>query len=149
MVPLEVSHTLLVTPAIETRISNLGTPYSEFLKSLLTFFRGTYSTVFGFEHPPLHDPLAVGYVIDPTMFKTRLMNVQVETSGSLTSGRTVCDLYGMSKGVKNVNVALSVNVDAFWNVLMDAISVANSKSPINTFTPQPPITPSPFGEAIF
>ena len=38
---------------------------------LLRFFADTYTRVFGFRDPPLHDPCAVAFVIAPEIFKVR------------------------------------------------------------------------------
>ena len=40
---------------------------------------------------PVHDALAVCAIIDPTVITTRFAHVDVETTGELTAGRTVCD----------------------------------------------------------
>ena len=58
MVPLEVTHTALVTPAVLSRIGD-GTQLRRLVREMLLFFQGSYRRVFGFEHPPLHDPCAV------------------------------------------------------------------------------------------
>ena len=93
----QVTHTALVTPQIVSRIRALGwpnrqgpltvgdchsgaplsavSPFSELVVSLLHFFAATYKTVFGFDHPPLHDPCAVAFVIQPEIFQTKLMRV--------------------------------------------------------------------------
>jgi inosine-uridine nucleoside N-ribohydrolase len=41
-----------------------GTPLARICVDLLTFFAGSYRRVFGFDAPPLHDPVAVARVID-------------------------------------------------------------------------------------
>ena len=72
MVPLEVTHTALATPAVMQRITPRGGSSSAFLAlmhRLLLFFAHTYRDVFDFAHPPLHDPLAVFYVACPSAFK--------------------------------------------------------------------------------
>jgi len=129
MIPIEVSHTALVTEEIIKRISMMNSQFSELLVDLLLYFKQTYKDVFKFDNPPLHDPLAVAYVIDPTLFKTELMRVDIETMSPLCRGRTLCDIYHMSYAPKNVNVALSVNVTKFWDLLLDALALANAKSP--------------------
>jgi len=48
------------------------------------FFSDTYKKVFKFEYPPLHDPLAVSYVIDPSIFDTELMRVDIEITSELS-----------------------------------------------------------------
>jgi purine nucleosidase len=84
MVPLEVSHTALVTPDIIERIDKMNSSFGRLMVDLLFFFAKTYKEVFGFDHPPLHDPLAVAYVINPSIFKTKFMRVDIETSSLLT-----------------------------------------------------------------
>lgn len=69
MVPLEVTHTALATPAVLQRLSVRSTPFLGLMHKLLMFFAQTYKEVFSFEHPPLHDPLAVFYVSCPEAFK--------------------------------------------------------------------------------
>ena len=71
MVPLEVTHTALATPAVLQRLSARSTPFLGLMRKLLLFFAQTYREVFSFEHPPLHDPLAVFYVACPEAFKAR------------------------------------------------------------------------------
>lgn len=72
MLPVELTHTALVTPDILNRIdTELGasTPFVQLVHHLLFFFAETYKTVFNFPHPPLHDPCAVAYAIAPELFK--------------------------------------------------------------------------------
>lgn len=69
MVPLEVTHTALATPTVIQRLSVHSTPFLGLMRKLLLFFAQTYKEVFSFEHPPLHDPLAVFYIACPEAFK--------------------------------------------------------------------------------
>jgi len=131
MVPLEVSHTALVTPDIIARIQALHTPYADLMVDLLLYFAKSYLELFKFNHPPLHDPLAVAYVISPEIFQTTFMRVDIETQSELCFGQTVCDIYHMSKRPKNVTVATRVDIPVFWNLLLDALGKANQKSVLN------------------
>jgi inosine-uridine nucleoside N-ribohydrolase len=74
----------LVTPDIIQRIDSLNSTFSKVMTELLTFFAETYKKVFRFEHPPLHDPLAVAYVINPSIFQTELMRVDIEIGGEFS-----------------------------------------------------------------
>ncbi len=77
MVPLEVTHTALATPAVLLRIAQRQTPFLQLMQKLLLFFAQTYKEVFNFEHPPLHDPLAVFYVACPSAFTVRLQSLDI------------------------------------------------------------------------
>lgn len=130
MVPLEVTHTILVTQQILDKISSLETIFSQEIVKLLLFFRKTYKEIFGFDDPPLHDPAAVCFVIDSTIFDYRLMRVDIELHSHLSYGQTVCDIYNMSTKRKNVHVCTRLNIDKFWHYLLDAIAHANKQSPL-------------------
>lgn len=131
MVPLEVTHTALVTEHILESINSLSTSFSTIMKELLLFFKSTYQTVFRMPEPPLHDPCAVAFVVNPDLFEYRLMRVDVETGSQLSYGQTVCDVFGMSKKRKNVHVCLKMHVGSFWELMIDAIKKANLCTPIN------------------
>lgn len=69
LVPLEVTHTALATPAVIERICSRETPFLLLVREILLFFSDTYCDVFGFASPPIHDPCAVAYVVAPHIFK--------------------------------------------------------------------------------
>lgn len=131
MTPLEVTHTALATKNVVDSIRALQSSFADSLCDLLQFFASTYKTVFDFDAPPLHDPCAVAHVINPSLFKSCFTRVDVETEG-LSSGRTICDMYSVTKLQKNTHVLVSMDVDAFWQLMIDAIKAANEHSPINT-----------------
>jgi len=131
MVPLEVTHTALVTSSILDSIKLLKTNFGQICIDLLLFFQLTYKKIFRMDDPPLHDPCAVAFVIDPSMFDYRLMRVDVETSSVLSFGQTVCDIYDMSNKKKNVHVCTKMNVEKFWSIMLECIRLADKQSPIN------------------
>lgn len=130
-IPLEVTHTALVTPEILERFQSLDSNFSRLFVDLLLFFRSTYKEVFFFESPPLHDPLAVAAAIDPSLFEFKHVHVDIETQSEFASGQTICDMYGITRKPRNVHLALKVNVPQFWNLLLEAFVKANEISPMN------------------
>jgi inosine-uridine nucleoside N-ribohydrolase len=132
MIPLEVTHTALITPEILDRIDNLGSKFGETMKKLLLFFAKSYDELFGMKSPPLHDPCAVFFVINPAAFDCKLMRVEIEIQSNLTGGQTVCDFYGMmNKSRKNCMVAIRMDTEKFWEEMIEALKKADSKSPLN------------------
>jgi inosine-uridine nucleoside N-ribohydrolase len=64
----------------------------------------------------LHDPLAVGVAIDPTMVKTVPLHVEVETGRGVAKGMTIADtrmIADTMKGPPNMEVALEVESKRF------------------------------------
>ncbi len=61
----------------------------------------------------LHDPLAVGVVIDPSFVMTEAMPVDIEIQGDFTEGMTVADRRAILPSLKRPSTAdVCINVDA-------------------------------------
>ena len=71
--------------------------------------------------PPVHDPVALAIIIDMTVAKLVSAPVSVELNGELTRGATVVDLHGTTGQRANVDVAMELDVEKFWDMLIDAI----------------------------
>lgn len=128
MCGLDVTHQALVTKEIFERISALGTHLSEVTVGLLKFFASTYDEVFEMPDPPLHDPVAIALLIDRSVVKSRLCDVQIELNGTLTRGATVVDIYKRGNASANCEVALELDAAKFWDLMIAALKAAGSKS---------------------
>ena len=124
MIGLDVTHQALITKEIFARLDGLNTEVSKTLSGLMRFFAQTYNDVFEMPDPPLHDPIAVAVLIDASITKNRFVNVEVELNGEHTRGATVVDIYARTGGKANVNVALELDFDKFWKVMLDAVEAA-------------------------
>ncbi len=122
LVGLEVTHRALATEAVLSRLRALGTPLAGMCVDLLTFFAGTYRSVFGFSAPPVHDPVAVALVLDPALVTGRRAPVAVELVGEHTRGATVVDLHARTGAPDNAWVALDLDVARFWDLVVDAVA---------------------------
>ncbi|GJQ10070.1 hypothetical protein GpartN1_g4828.t1 [Galdieria partita] len=132
MIPLDLTHQVLVTEDILERIHALNTPFAKNMAGLIEFFRNSYQRTFGFASPPLHDPCAVAYVLDPRRFETQFIRVEVETGKGLCAGQTVGDFYGhFFKKPKNIYVVQKMDIEWFWNRMLQSLTKANEQSPLN------------------
>ena len=122
MVPLEVTHQALATPAVLERIVGLDFALADICVELLGFFAQTYLHVYGFAAPPVHDPCAIGWVIDPTIVPTRRMRVDIETTAEFSYGRTICDFHGVTGRTPNAEVGVGLDADRFWDLMIGAIA---------------------------
>jgi purine nucleosidase len=121
MVGLDVTHEALATPAVAAAIAAVGTGPARFVGELLEFFGETYRDQQGFEHPPVHDPCAVAFVIDPTVMEVTRVPLDVELTGTLTLGMTVADFRAAPPADCTTQVARNLDHPKFWGLVVDAL----------------------------
>ncbi|MFF8409504.1 nucleoside hydrolase [Streptomyces omiyaensis] len=121
MLGLNVTHQVRATPDVVARIAALGTPLGALCVDLLTYFASTYREVFGFDAPPLHDPLTVAHLIDPSLVGLVRAAVAVELDGTHTRGATVVDLHGVTGLPADVEVGVDVDTGRFWDLIVEAV----------------------------
>ncbi|OAX83611.1 hypothetical protein ACJ72_02024 [Emergomyces africanus] len=120
----------------------------QILHALLIYFRNTYENVFGLETgPPLHDPVAVAVLLsnlnsindgskhlDFLRFDDRegeRFIVDVVTDGQHGSGPELTGKVGrthaslLERGKPGVTIPRGVDVDAFWNLVLDCLQRAD------------------------
>ncbi|MDO5532307.1 nucleoside hydrolase [Sutterella sp.] len=121
MVGLDLTYQARASEEVRERIRAVGNPSSKCLWQILEMFAENYRVWRGFDSPPLHDPCAVAYVLDPTLLEVRAAPISVETHGTLTYGMTVADLRGPAPEGCNTFVALRIDVDRFWDLMVRAV----------------------------
>jgi purine nucleosidase len=121
MVGLDVTHQALATDEVRARIDAVGTPPARFVGELLDFFGETYQREQGFDFPPVHDPVAVAYVIDPAVLQVVKAPLDIELSGTLTLGMTVADLRSPAPDDCTTQVSLGIDQGRFWDLVVDAL----------------------------
>ncbi|MCT8662853.1 nucleoside hydrolase [Glaesserella parasuis] len=120
MVGLDLTHQALATLDVVERIAAINTKPAKFVVELLDFFGKMYKQAQGFDYPPVHDPCAVAYVIDPTLIETQKVPVNIELTGTHTLGMTVADFRYPPKEC-NTYVAKVLDRERFWDLVIDAI----------------------------
>ncbi|MCC9145799.1 MULTISPECIES: nucleoside hydrolase [unclassified Arthrobacter] len=121
MVGLDLTHQALATDEVAERIAAVGTKPARFVGELLDFFGEAYKDAQGFDFPPVHDPCAVAYVIDPSVMTTRRVPLDVELTGTLTLGMTVADFRAPAPADCNTSVAVDLDHQKFWDLVVDAL----------------------------
>lgn len=92
MVGLDVTMQVRLTAPQVEELARSGDPAGAFAARIVPFYMDYYAPILGQRACPLHDPLAVGVALDPTLVRTVPARLEVETSGRLTRGMTVVDL---------------------------------------------------------
>ncbi|HEY8588437.1 MAG TPA: nucleoside hydrolase, partial [Naasia sp.] len=121
MVGLDLTHQALATPEVEAAVAAVGTSPAKFVVELMDFFRASYEHEQGFDNPPVHDPCAVAYVIDPTVMTVQRAPITVELTGTHTLGMTVADFRAEPGPEVRTQVAVSLDAPKFWGLVVDAL----------------------------
>jgi purine nucleosidase len=121
MIGLDLTHQAIATPDVVAAIAAVGTGPARFVGELIEFFARAYKNQQGFDHPPVHDPCAVAYVIDPTIMRTDRAPIHVELSGGHTLGMTVVDQRAPAGPEVTNQVAFDLDHGRFWALVVDAL----------------------------
>jgi inosine-uridine nucleoside N-ribohydrolase len=121
LVPLDATHRALITKAQCEELEALGTPAGQAAAAFIGHRIAVHEAHQKQEIPqstPVHDALAVGAVIDPSLIATRRLHVAVETQGALTVGRTVIDTHFRGGQTPNADVAFDADAARFFELLL-------------------------------
>lgn len=119
---LDVTHKALVTHPRVAAFEALGTHAGRVVASWTHFFERFDVAKYGSEGAPLHDPTVIAYLIQPELFSSRFINVEIETQSELTLGMTVADWWGVSGRIPNVTWAGSIADDGFFDLLTERLA---------------------------
>jgi inosine-uridine nucleoside N-ribohydrolase len=120
MIGLDVTHQALLGGEIEARLRDIGR-IGAFVADLSVYFTRYHRETYGWEGAPIHDAVAVAHLIRPGLVETRHRSVEVELESELCRGRTVVDLWNRTDRPPNVHVGVGIDVDAFFELLVERI----------------------------
>ncbi len=121
MMGLDVTRKVLCLPSVMERMDKIGTRAGKLFVDLLTFFNKSQKEVFGWEGGPLHDPVTIAYLIDPTVLTMKDMYTQIDIRSEQSYGRTNCDYFGYLQQPANSKVAVDIDVARYWDVIEQGI----------------------------
>ena len=98
-----------------------GNPVVRYVADALRFYMEFHATYDGFYGAFIHDPLAVAAALDRDLVTTEALYVDVETRGELTAGMTVADRRRLTGRPPNLDVAVTADVPAFMDRLVERI----------------------------
>jgi purine nucleosidase len=120
--PLDVTHRALMPRAWIDGLGALGTATGRACQGMLTFYERFDIDRYGQDGGPLHDPCVIAWMLDPTLFRGREVNVRVETGSELTMGMTVVDWWGQTGLPANGLWLRDVDAPRFFGLLHDRLA---------------------------
>ena len=122
MMPLDVTHQVLTTPARIAALRAIGNRSGEVVAQMLEFFERFDVAKYGSDGGPLHDPCVIAYLLRPDLFGGRHINVEIETRSELTMGMTVADWWGVTGRPANAMFMRHVDADGFFALLCERLA---------------------------
>jgi len=127
MVGLNLTHQALADPAVVARMAAMDHSVGRVAAQWMGFFGSSYHRIWEFDAPPVHDPCTVAALIRPDLVRWRRCFVAVETEGRWTRGTTVVDLHDRYGRAANAEVALQLDVGAYWDLVLGAIDAVGHR----------------------
>ncbi len=116
LVPLDATHQVALTPQwMEERVKPINSSFSKFLIEA-TGYLPTIQRFRNRELIYLHDPLAVGAVIDPTLVRRERLSIDVETQEGEYFGKTL-----EAKEGPKIEVCLGVDAKGFLKLFLSRL----------------------------
>jgi purine nucleosidase len=117
LVPLDVTHQVFLTPqVIEERLEPMNNAFSRFVIEAIGYDLTAHRFLRGSELIYLHDPLAVGVVIDPNLVKKERLSLDVKTQ----EGEHYGQISEIKEGPK-IDVCLGVDAERFLNLFLSRL----------------------------
>ena len=109
---------------VEDYVQKHPSTVAQFIADCTGIYMAFYRDNEGFHGCYLHDPLAVGVAIDPSLVATESVYMVVETEGKFTSGMSLADLRDRRDEATyppNVEACLDVNTEGFLKLFYELI----------------------------
>ncbi len=107
LVGLDVTMRTCLDQAGLAAITRSRTPAARLIAQIAPVYFDSYRDRYGMDAIPLHDPSAMAYTIDPTLFQTRRVPLYVETEGRC-AGQTVPDPRRQWSPLPEIDVCVAV-----------------------------------------
>ena len=122
LIPLDLTHKALATPARIARIKALGNKTAKACAGMLSFFNRHDVEKYGSEGAPLHDPCVIARLLRPELFSGKDVSVRIDIAPGLTLGMTVMDWWGMTGDAPNCTVLNRIDADGYFELLTEQLA---------------------------
>lgn len=127
MVGLNLTHQALAVPEVVERMRAMDHGVGQTSAEWMGFFGNSYHQVWSFDAPPVHDPCTIAALIDPDLITWQRTFLAVELTGTWSRGETITDLHNRFGREPNAEVAITLDRDRYWDLVLDAIDSLGRK----------------------
>src|SRR5689334_9650060 len=128
LIPLDVTHKCLLKQEHIDRLMKINSPISYFIKDAMEVYLQA-SLELGYEGCALHDPLTLATVIAPELLTLRNYYVDVDISGGVSMGKTLADIFNVTKQPANMRVAMDVRGEEFIELFLQRMETLSQRLP--------------------
>ena len=121
MAGLDVTHQALVLPGGHRPTRGARHGPGRVFADLMRYFAIHHRDRYGWEGPPIHDAVAVAWLVESDLVASTPLRVDVETAGIHTRGRTVADPEGLSGRPVNAEVGLAIDRQRLIDMVVEAV----------------------------
>lgn len=87
VMPLNLTHSIRCTLEVQSAIKRMDSPFAGCMYEIMMKYAESYKEYYGFECPPLHDPITVAYLLDSSHFEGEYHFMDVEHKCETTFGK--------------------------------------------------------------
>ncbi len=114
MFGLDVTHRALATAERLAPLKGMGNKVADLVLGFMESYQGFYADTYGWDSPAIHDMCTIAWAIDPSLFQTKRMRVEVDTNEGPNFGRSVGDSLLRSTDAALIDVAFDVDADRLF-----------------------------------
>jgi purine nucleosidase len=122
MLPLDVTHKILTSDTRIARLRNLGNKAGAIVADILDAYAPQEMKHYGMPGGPVHDATVTAYLLRPSLFEGRMVNVEIDTREGMGFGQTAADWYGSLHRAPNVNWIIDGDAQGFFDLLTEHIA---------------------------
>ncbi len=123
MIGLSITEKVLATKEVIDRMALLHNKAAALFMDIIDFYAKSNKLLFDYETSPIYDPAAVVYLINPAIFRTKPMYVEIELKSEQCYGRTHCDYYGTLNKPANAEVVIDLDSEGFWEIIYETMKL--------------------------
>src|SRR5215208_1547958 len=117
LIPLDVTHKCRLKQEHVDRLMQIHSPISRFIRDAMeVYLEASYAL--GHEGSSLHDPLTLATIIAPELLTLKEYYVDVDISGGVSMGKTLADIFNVTKKPANMKVAMDVRGAEFIELFL-------------------------------